>query len=68
LKIVDDCVVHAFACGTVDPAAIGLLARQRTASIQPAATVLALRSPDGLQRPQIDLERYALDSLAERSS
>jgi hypothetical protein len=68
IEIVCDCVVHALACGTLDPAAIALLARQRTASIPSAATVLALRSPEGLQRPQVDLERYGLDSLAERSS
>jgi transposase len=66
IEIVGDCIVHALACGTLDPAAIALLARQRTTSIPSATAALALR-PGALQRPQVDLNRYALDSLAERS-
>jgi len=66
-EVVGESVAHALACGTLDPAAIALLARQRTTPIPPAATVLALRSPEGLQRPQVDLARYALETLAERS-
>jgi transposase len=67
IEVVCDCIVRAMACGTLDPAAIALLARQRTVPIPPAATALALRSTDGLQRPQVDLKPYNLESLAERS-
>jgi len=67
VEIVGDCIVHALACGPLDVAAIALLTHQRTASIPSAAVALALRSPPGLQRPQVELNRYALDSLAERS-
>jgi transposase len=67
VETVGECVAQALACGTIDPAAIALLARQRTAPIPPAATVLALRSPEGSRRPQTDLTRYSLEMLAERS-
>jgi len=67
VETVGECIAQALACGTIDPAAIALLARQRTTPIPPAATVLALRSPEGLRRPQTDLTRYSLDMLAERS-
>jgi transposase len=67
VETVGDCVAQALACGTLDPAAIALLARQRTTPIPPAATALALRSSDGVRRPQADLTCYSLDLLAERS-
>lgn len=66
--VVAECVSQALACGTLDPAAIALLVRQRTAPIPPAVALLALRTPEGLQRPQVDLARYDLASLIERSS
>src|SRR5664279_5554788 len=67
VETVGECFAQALACGTIDPAAIALLARQRTTPIPPAATVLALRSPEGSRQPQTDLKRYSLDLLAERS-
>jgi hypothetical protein len=68
IETVGECVAQALACGTLDPAAIALLARQRTTPIPPAATVLALRSRAGARPLQADLTRYSLDALAERSS
>jgi hypothetical protein len=56
------------ACGTLDPPAITLVARQQAVPVPSAATAMALRSPDGLRRSQVDLTRYNLDSLAERSA
>lgn len=67
-EVVAECVGQALACGTLDPAAIALLARQRTTPIPSAAPLLALRSPEGQQRPQVDLARYALATLVERSN
>ena len=64
-EVVAECVSQALVCGTLDPAAIALLVRQRTTPIPPAAPLLALRSPDGMQRPQVDLARYDLATLAE---
>ncbi len=66
-EVVGDSVAHALALGTLDPAAIALLARQRTTPIPPAAAALALRSAEGLQRPKADLSRYAIATLVERS-
>jgi transposase len=66
-QVVGDSVAHALAIGTLDPAAIALLARQRTTPIPAAATVLKLRSAEGQQRPQVDLARYSLDALVESS-
>ena len=57
---------QALICGTLDPAAIALLVRQRTApQPRPAAPILALRAPDGMQRPVVNLARYDLATLAE---
>lgn len=64
-KTVADCVSKALACGTLDPAAIELLVRQRTTPIPPAAPLLALRAPGGLQRPVVDMTRYDVPSLVE---
>jgi transposase len=64
-EIVAECVSQALICGTLDPAAIALLVRQRTAPLPPAAPILALRAPDGMQRPVVDLARYDLATLAE---
>ena len=50
-EVVGECVSQALICGTLDPAAIALLVRQRTAPLLPAAPILALRAPDGMQRP-----------------
>ncbi len=64
-EIVAECVSQALICGTLDPAAIALLVRQRTTPLPPAAPILALRAPDGMQRPVVDLKRYDLATLAE---
>ena len=64
-EVVAECVSQALACGTLDPAAIALLVRQRTAPLPPAAPILALRAPEGIQRPVVDLARYDLAMLAE---
>jgi hypothetical protein len=64
-EVVAECVSQALICGTLDPAAIALLVRQRTAPLPPAAPILALRAPDGMQRPVVDLARYDLATLAE---
>ena len=66
-QVVGESVAHALAIGVLDPAAIALLARQRTTPIPAAATALKLRSPEGQQRPEVDLARYSLETLAERS-
>jgi len=65
--VVAECVSQALICGTLDPAAIALLVRQRTSPLPPAAPILALRAPDGMQRPVVDLARYDLATLAEGS-
>lgn len=64
-EVVAECVSQALICGTLDPAAIALLVRQRTAPLPPAAPLLALRAPDGMQRPIVDLARYDLAVLSE---
>jgi len=64
-EIVAECVSQALICGTLDPAAIALLVRQRTTPLPPAAPILALRAPDGMQRPVVDLKCYDLATLAE---
>lgn len=64
-EVVAECVSQALICGTLDPAAITLLVRQRTAPLPPAAPILALRAPDGMQRPVVDLARYDLATLVE---
>ena len=64
-EVVAECVSQALICGTLDPAAIALLVRQRTTPLPPAAPILALRAPDGMQRPVVDLRRYDLATLAE---
>lgn len=64
-EIVAECVSQALICGTLDPAAIALLVRQRTTPLPPAAPILALQAPDGMQRPVVDLKRYDLAMLAE---
>lgn len=64
-EIVAECVSQALICGTLDPAAIALLVRQRTAPLPPATPLLALRAPDGMQRPVVDLARYDLAALCE---
>jgi len=64
-EIVAECVSQALICGTLDPAAIALLVRQRTTPIPPAAPLLALRAPEGMQRPVVDLARYDLATLSE---
>lgn len=64
-EVVAECVSQALICGTLDPAAIALLVRQRTTPLPPAAPILALRAPDGMQRPVVDLKRYDLATLAE---
>lgn len=66
-EVVAECVSQALICGTLDPAAIALLVRQRTTPLPPAAPILALRAPDGMQRPVVDLKRYDLATLAEGS-
>jgi transposase len=63
--VVAECVSQALMCGTLDPAAIALLVRQRTTPLPSAAPLLALRSPDGMQRPVVDLARYDLATLSE---
>jgi hypothetical protein len=63
--VVAECVSQALMCGTLDPAAIALLVRQRTTPLPSAAPLLALRSPDGMQRPIVDLARYDLATLSE---
>ena len=63
--VVAECVSQALVCGTLDPAAIALLVRQRTTPIPPAAPLLALRAPEGVQRPVVDLARYDLAALSE---
>ena len=67
-EIVAECVSQALICGTLDPAAIALLVRQRTSPLPPAAPLLALRAPDGMQRPVVDLARYDLAVLSEGRS
>jgi transposase len=67
-EVVAECVSQALICGTLDPAAIALLVRQRTTPLPPAAPILALRAPDGMQRPVVDLKRYDLATLAEGSA
>jgi transposase len=64
-EVVAECVSQALICGTLDPAAIALLVRQRTTPLPAAAPILALRAPDGMQRPIVDLARYDLATLAE---
>lgn len=64
-EIVAECVSQALICGTLDPSAIALLVRQRTSPLPPAAPLLALRAPDGMQRPVVDLARYDLAVLSE---
>ena len=64
-EVVAECVSQALICGTLDPAAIALLVRQRTTPLPPAAPLLALRAPDGMQRPVVDLARYDLAALSE---
>jgi transposase len=64
-EVVAECVSQALICGTLDPAAIALLVRQRTSPLPPAAPLLALRAPDGTQRPVVDLARYDLAVLSE---
>jgi len=66
-EIVAECVSQALICGTLDPAAIALLVRQRTTPLPPAAPLLALRSADGITRPVVDLARYDLAVLSEGS-
>lgn len=64
-EVVAECVSQALICGTLDPSAIALLVRQRTSPLPPAAPLLALRAPDGMQRPVVDLARYDLAVLSE---
>jgi transposase len=64
-EVVAECVSQALIRGTLDPSAIALLARQRTSPLPPAAPLLALRAPDGMQRPVVDLARYDLAVLSE---
>ena len=64
-EIVAECVSQALIFGTLDPAAIALLVRQRTTPLPPAAPLLALRSADGGQRPVADLTQYDLATLSE---
>lgn len=64
-EVVAECVSQALICGTLDPSAIALLVRQRTSPLPPAAPLLALRAPDGMQRPVVDLARYDLAILSE---
>lgn len=64
-EVVAECVSQALICGTLDPAAIALLVRQRTTPIPAAAPLLELRAPGGMQRPHVDLARYDLATLAE---
>lgn len=64
-EVVAECVSQALICGTLDPSAIALLVRQRTSPLPPAAPLLALRAPDGVQRPVVDLARYDLAVLSE---
>jgi transposase len=64
-ETVAECVSQALICGTLDPAAIALLVRQRTTPLPAAAPLLALRSADGVVRPVVDLARYDLAVLAE---
>lgn len=67
-EVVAECVSQALICGTLDPAAIALLVRQRTTPLPSAAPLLALRAPDGMQRPVVDLARYDLAALSEGRS
>lgn len=64
-ELIAECVAEAMLRGTLDPAAIALLARQRTTPTPAASTLLALRSAQAPQRPQVDLTRYALATLVE---
>src|SRR5579884_1345832 len=64
-EVVAECVSQALTCGTLDPSAIALLVRQRTSPLPPAAPLLALRAPDGIQPPVVNLARYDLATLSE---